>query len=132
MSNAFSARSKRTPTKTAKHETLTLDFGDLGLPDLGGLARTARIEIGDPERRSYGTIIPVSWSDAHGGAFPRFTGIIEVSPLSRHEVQLAILGRYSAPLGPLGAMFDAAVGRTIAERTIQHFVDDLARELEAA
>jgi hypothetical protein len=114
------------------HQTtylLTVPFEQLGLPKAGELTRQVTVTIGDPDRKRALTRIPVSWRVPHSDAFPVFQGFFEVQPLSSYEVQIALLGYYHPPFGVLGAVFDAVVGRKIAEVTIRHLVDEVANAI---
>lgn len=46
-------------------------------------------------------------------------------------VYLALTGRYEPPLGPLGAAFDAVIGRRIAERCATQPAREDRRSIEA-
>ena len=105
---------------------LTVPFEELGLPKIGELTRQVTVTIGDPDRKRALTRIPLSWRVPGSDAFPVFTGFFEVQPLSSYEVQIALLGYYHPPFGALGAVFDAVLGRKIAEVTIKHLVDEIA------
>jgi hypothetical protein len=49
----------------------------------------------------------------------------------RHLTQVGLVGWYRPPLGVVGDMADRLGGHEIAEESIRHFVDDVARRLEA-
>lgn len=115
------------------HETthvLHAPFEELGLPDIGELSREVTVTIGDPERKRSLTRIPLSWRVPNNNSYPVFRGFFEVQPLSSREVQLALLGYYHAPYGVIGAVFDAVLGRKIAEATTKYLVDEIARAIE--
>lgn len=110
--------------------TLTVPFAELGLPNVGELARDVTVTIGDPDRKRSLTRIPLAWRVPESDAFPVFQGFFEIQPLSSYEVQIALLGYYHAPYGALGAIFDAVLGKKIAEVTIRHLVDEISRAIE--
>lgn len=110
--------------------TLVVPFAELGLPDVGELAREVTVTIGDPDRKRSLTRIPLAWRVPNNDVFPVFQGFFEVQPLSSYEVQIALLGYYHAPYGGIGAVFDAILGRRIAEATIKHLVDEIAEAIQ--
>jgi hypothetical protein len=56
---------------------------------------------------------------------------LSVYPLSAHETQLDLHGRYRPPLGVVGNALDALVGHRIAEATVLRFVQDIATRINA-
>ena len=74
----------------------------------------------------------VRWSPERGGVYPSFEG--ELTVRADESYRLAILelkGAYSPPLGGPGRLFDAAVGRKIAESTAQTLLSEIAAEMES-
>ena len=51
-------------------------------------------------------------------------GMITVRPNGRFT-ELRMEGSYTPPLGSFGAIFDRLIGRGLAQRTIERFLDDL-------
>jgi hypothetical protein len=45
---------------------------------------------------------------------------------------LELEGTYTAPFGPLGAFFDVALGKSIAESTAAALLSDIVAEIEGA
>ncbi len=122
--NVFSANGK---------VELEVPFQRVGLPAIGKLSRRVTLTLGDAERRSDGaTLLPLRWRDADSKSFPEFEGFFEITPLAKDSVQVAIIGDYAPPLGPLGAAFDAAMGRRIAEVTVEELLYRLRQEIEKA
>jgi hypothetical protein len=110
---------------------LEVPFERIGLPHIGTFSRRARVMLGETKTRSDGaTLIPVRWRDASSNNFPEFDGYIEIIPLGADLTQLAIIGDYVPPFGPVGAIFDAAVGRRIAEVTVEELLVNLRTALE--
>ena len=67
--------------------------------------------------------IDLAWQAAkHPAAFPTMTTTLRVFPLTPTETQLALEGTYIPPLGPVGALLDAAVGHRFAEEAVTQFV----------
>ena len=110
--------------------TLSVPFSDLGLPNIGALEKEVVVTLGEPNHESYLTRVPLSWSVPNNGAFPVFEGFFEIQPEASWQIQLAIIGDYNPPMGALGAVFDAAAGRKIAEATIRHLLDEVSRVIQ--
>jgi len=113
---------------------LSVSLENLGLPAIGKLSRTAFVKLGAAQRREAdnATLIPVQWHDLESDSFPTFHGEIEIVPLGSELVQVAIIGDYKPPFGPLGAVFDAAVGKAIAEATTRELLERLRKALETS
>lgn len=80
-----------------------------------------------PFGRTPTTYVRLRWKAAHAAAlFPSMDAGIVVYPLSRHETQLELRGRYSPPLGPVGGALDSLVGHRIADASVHRFVTDIA------
>jgi hypothetical protein len=120
-------------SKTGSLE-LEVPFERLHLPGHGKFSRHANVTLGEREERFDGaTLIPLEWRDAESSPnFPRFEGYFEILPLDPDVSQVAIVGDYVPPLGPLGAAFDAAVGRHVAEATVEELLERLRSTLEKA
>ena len=114
-----------------KHE-LRAPFKKLGLPAVGSLSRTALVALGESEARAGdgATMIPIQWCDLESDVFPVFRGAIEVTILDRRLVQVAIIGSYEPTLWPLGAMFDAALGKTIARASVDQLLSCIRASIE--
>jgi len=110
---------------------LEVPFETLGLPAIGKLSRRAKITLGASQSRSDGaTLVPIHWRDANSHNFPEFKGCIEILPMAENVSQLAIIGQYHPPFGALGAAFDAAIGRRIAEVGVEQLLERLRSQLE--
>ena len=115
------------------HETmykLRVPFGELGLPNIGELAREVLVTLGEPERKRALTRIPLSWRVPDSNAFPVFKGFFEVQPLTSRETALALLGYYHPPFGAFGIVFDMALGHKIAQATVRHLMHEICKEVE--
>jgi hypothetical protein len=78
------------------------------------------------------TIVDLSWTAARGAAFfPVMDATLAVFPLSPTETQLDLVGHYRPPLGVVGNAIDAIVGHRIARASVQRFVQEVARQIEA-
>lgn len=117
--------------KTSGSFELEVPFERLGLPAIGKFSRRARVTLGQSNLRSDGAmLVPIVWRDARSKKFPEFKGYIEILPLASDRSQVAIIGEYAPPLGPLGEIFDASVGKHIAEVTVEELLDHLRSILE--
>lgn len=77
--------------------------------------------------------IPIEWEAVkRPRLFPLMKAELSVYPLTGTETQLDFSGSYEPPLGPLGSVIDAALGRRIAEASVHRLVADLAHHLRAA
>lgn len=112
------------------HHVLAVPFTDLGLPDVGELSREVVVTVGDPMRKGSLTRMQLSWRVPHSDVFPVFHGFFEIQPLSSYEIHLALLGYYHAPFGMLGAVFDMVLGHRIAEATVHHLIEEIAKAIE--
>ena len=110
---------------------LEVPFNRLGLPAVGKFSRQASVTLGEARSRQDGaTIIPIVWRDARSSNFPEFKGYIEVIALASDRSQIAVVGDYVPPMGPLGAIFDASIGKHIAQVTVEELLDHLRTALE--
>ncbi len=74
--------------------------------------------------------IALRWSAAEGASvFPTMEAELALYPLSGSETQLDLTGRYTPPLGVLGAALDAVLGHRVAEACVHQFVADVAEQL---
>jgi hypothetical protein len=81
------------------------------------------------ERR---TELELAWTAASAaGLFPSMEATLSVYPISAHETQIDLNGRYRPPLGVVGNALDALVGHRLAEASVLRFVQDMATRLQA-
>jgi hypothetical protein len=74
----------------------------------------------------------IRWSAANAAAlFPSMEATLSIYPLSAHETQIDLLGRYRPPLGAVGNALDALVGHRVAEASVLRFVHDLAARINS-
>jgi hypothetical protein len=77
--------------------------------------------VGDPRTR-----LDFTWQATQGaGFFPTMEATLSAYPLSPHETQLDLHGRYRPPLGTLGTAIDATVGHRVAEATVLRLLRDV-------
>jgi hypothetical protein len=73
------------------------------------------------------TTIELAWAAAQSPRlFPLMRAELKVYALTASETQLDLEGHYEPPLGPLGKVIDAMVGRRIAEASVHQFLTDVA------
>jgi hypothetical protein len=61
--------------------------------------------------------------------FPTMEATLDVYALAPAETQVDFSGRYTPPLGVVGAALDALVGHRLAEAGVHRFVEDVAERL---
>lgn len=115
-------------------DTLTTHLRvDLGPLHLG---RDAVVELGDlKDVDPHCVSLPIHWEAQDGhGIFPAMEGVLEAAQLSSHPplTQLSFIGHYRPPLGILGSLGDASLGRRVAEMAVHHFLMDVAERLAVA
>jgi hypothetical protein len=81
-----------------------------------------------PERVTY----DITFTPAAGGPFPTFTGTLTAARQAIAECRLTVSGNYRPPFCILGAIFDALIGRHMANRSIRAFLTTLRHEVETA
>jgi hypothetical protein len=78
-----------------------------------------------------GFALPIRWqATGHGRFLPSFDGELVLSGDSLHT-ELALRGAYIVPLGPVGAFGDGLAGRRLVRRSLEAYLDELARRLDA-
>ncbi len=113
---------------------LRVRLADLGFPTRLMLEREVRATLVRlPDEEIPATGFHIDWEAADGGPYPRFTGwlFLHRGPDESTSV-LELEGTYTAPFGPLGAFFDAALGKSIAESTAAALLSDIVAEIEGA
>ena len=71
----------------------------------------------------------VAWKPTHGGPFPELDGTLTVRSSLTHAL-VRFRGSYVPPLGPLGRIFDAAIGRHVARISAATLLADVKRYVE--
>ena len=73
----------------------------------------------------------VDWEPAGGGPFPKFVGFLTIETDEDFGTcSLLLEGAYEPPLGPIGVVFDAALGHRIATVTARELLKAVRRRLE--
>lgn len=77
--------------------------------------------VGDPRTR-----LDFVWeANQRAAFFPTMDATLSAYPLSPHETQLDLHGRYRPPLGTLGTAIDATVGHRVAEASVLRLLRDV-------
>ncbi|HEX6812109.1 MAG TPA: hypothetical protein VF384_10840 [Planctomycetota bacterium] len=73
------------------------------------------------------TSIELEWEAAQSPRlFPLMRAELKIYALTARETQLDLEGHYEPPLGALGKVVDAVLGRRIAEASVRQFLVDVA------
>lgn len=101
-------------------------------PPLGERVRFKAVSTDDctDDARKHDALL-IAWRPQTSGLFPEFRGALTVRP-EYHGSRLQLNGDYVPPYGAAGKFFDFIVGRSLARRTMHHFLDELAADVEAA
>lgn len=113
---------------------LHVRLADIGFPSQLMLEREVRATfIRLPTEEVPTTGFHVEWEVADGGPYPRFTGwlFLHRGPDDQTSI-LELEGTYTPPLGAVGAFFDAAIGKNIAESTAAALLTDIVHAIEGA
>ena len=104
---------------------ITLHAGDLA-------AREAVVTL-KPEHLP-GDMTPhflVDWKDAQAGPYPHFHGKLNVAGDEDYNAfWLVLTGEYAPPGGIGGQVFDAVIGKRIAEKTAHGLLEEIATQTE--
>jgi hypothetical protein len=113
---------------------LRVRLADIGFPTQLSLEREVRATLVRlPDEEIPATGFHIEWEVAGGGPYPRFTGWLFLHRgVDDSTSILELEGTYTAPFGPVGAFFDAAIGKAIAESTAAALLSDIVREIEEA
>lgn len=83
-----------------------------------------------PALKTLVTHIELEWEAAKSPRlFPLMRAELSVYALTARETQLDLHGHYEPPLGALGKVMDAILGKRIAEASVHQFLTDVATYL---
>lgn len=74
--------------------------------------------------------LTLRWQSHGAIPLPKMRGLITVRP-NGPVTELRMEGRYTPPLGAFGQVFDALIGRHIAQRTADRFLEELGDFIES-
>lgn len=84
-----------------------------------------------PQHRGLEDKITVSWQpEDENEPFPRFDGSLSLEAATPKACVLTLGGTYEPPLGAAGKVFDAAIGRRIADATAHQLLKDIGDRIE--
>lgn len=92
-----------------------------------GLSKTVKIQSIPAYQRGSTTVVPLRWvaTGALSGAFPVLDANLELTAAAA-GTELAFVGSYRPPFGPIGAAIDRLVLHTVAQATVRSFIAQLA------
>ena len=113
---------------------LTVSLKALGLGSSIGLEREVQVSFvpyrGHKGERLLHDELQLQWEPTGGGPYPTFSGSLKMRPLGL-ETEITLGGEYKPPLGAVGEVFDAVVGKRISSETANALLASLKTEIEA-
>ncbi len=110
---------------------LYLNFGSLGLPDVGYVAIPVAItgvtESLEPRHEIRFTMKALRGPEG----FPKFNGAIGIDATGPSNAQVWLAGTYDVPAHGLGTFFDKTLARGSAAKTLENMLEELANAIEA-
>jgi hypothetical protein len=103
------------------------------LPNVAkGLSVDRNVSIETHQAKGGGSLsaLDISWSVTDSSAFPRYSGTFTAPAVDARSCRLQLQGRYQAPGGIIGGLFDSIAGRHIAQATIAAFLAQIAHAAE--
>jgi len=77
--------------------------------------------------------IPLQWKAAeHARLFPTMHGVLSLTGSGPHTIELRLLGDYTTPWGPVGALADRVAGHDAVAASLRGYLVEVARRLEDA
>jgi hypothetical protein len=109
--------------------SLTVDTRKLGLPGNVQARHEVRMRYEISKGADGRDVIELTW-DPDDRFVPKFAGALSGEGLEDGKSRLTLAGKYDAPFGPVGAAFDAILGRRVAAATAEAFLQDLKQFIE--
>jgi hypothetical protein len=121
--------------KTVKNRLmLNVPFSSLGIPSSFGIEREVEVDFvpfrGHKGERLLHDELKMRWTPIGGGPLPTFNGSLKMHP-EGGKTELVLAGEYEPPMGKMGEVFDAVIGKRIAEATAQALLHQLKENIEA-
>lgn len=110
--------------------TLKLDAAQVGLPAKVHATHDVRMQYEKRTSAERGEVIAVTW-EPDDRYVPTFTGELHGERVEAGGSRLVLTGSYEAPMGRLGVVFDALLGRRIAAATARALLEDIKTFVEA-
>ena len=119
--------------KTLETTGAAVPLRRLGIPMRGTLRRHVVVHFSRrPDRLESGRIhdeIAFAWT-TRSIWLPDLEGVLRFR-IETLRTRALVHGEYAPPFGPLGRLFDGAIGRRLASATLHELLDRLAQILEA-
>jgi len=97
------------------------------------LARTVQVGLGAATFGDGWLTVPVSWRAEEADVlFPVFTGELQATRVSDTTTELALVGSYQPPMGPVGELVDHVVMHRVASRALTGFLSRAGELVGAA
>lgn len=109
---------------------LTVDMSKVGLPGKVQARHDVRIHYELSQGADAQAVINLTW-EPDDRFVPKYTGVLSGEILEDGSSRLTLAGKYEVPLGPVGAVFDAILGRRIAAATVHAFLADIKQFIES-
>ena len=113
--------------------TLLVPLKSLGLPTSFGFEAEVLVHFvsyrGHKGEKRLHDEMNLEWEPIGGGPFPSFKGSLKMHPLGV-ETEMELRGEYTPPLGPVGELFDAMIGKKLADATAAALLGDIKSSLE--
>jgi hypothetical protein len=110
---------------------LYLNFGHLGLPDVGYVAIPVSISIAGEELEPRHAIHFTMRARRSPEAFPTWSGAAGIDAAGPSSAQLWMAGEYTVPLHAFGGIFDRLFTGGAAHKTLENLTNELADATEA-
>ena len=110
---------------------LYLNFGSLGLPDVGYVAIPVTVSGVNEELEPRHEIHLTIRARRSPESFPTFTGGIGIDANGPSNALIWLAGTYEVPLHGLGGLIDQIFAHGTAEKTLDNMLEELADAIEA-
>lgn len=110
---------------------LYIDFGSLGLPDVGYVAIPVTLEGVRETLEPRHEIAFTMHARRSPQAFPIFEGAIGVDATGPSNAQLWLAGNYEVPMQSFGGFIDKTFAHGAAEKTLNNMLHELGDAVEA-
>lgn len=110
--------------------SLAVDTSKVGLPGKVQARHDVRMRYEISKDANGQPLIALTW-DPDDRFVPKFSGALSGELSEDGKARLTLEGTYDAPLGPVGAVFDAVLGHRIAAATADAFLQDVKRFIES-
>jgi hypothetical protein len=91
------------------------------------IAREVHLDVGHGQFQNAGVVHPVTWTAARAQIlFRSLHADLIVTAVASNRTKLCLAGSYEPPIGTVGRTIDRLALKTIAEATVQDWVDRVA------